>query len=353
MGLLRIPIPKAGWEAVVERDLHLATPALIGGAGTGAGASAEARLTSLLGMLRFWWRATSALPDAELRTREIHLFGGPAVKTSKQGTGCFTAALTQTPASSTLDRKEFPKDIKDRALGRKVPQSDITAYLGPGVTLNRDHCLSPGHFGKITLRFSARASAVDREEVLRALDALCLFGGVGLLSRRGMGSLMMHAGDQKAPTFPELSARLRRFVAQLPLDAKPSLIPRFSNKAAVILIATKKHTGIKALNLQAVEADDFSKTCAPLNSASVFAGQSSGRGDRLPSTLFVHVHMCSHAQGAANHISSALVLTHLPVSLSLNPLASDADRRVGSFLAQIAGGPEREHIERIVWSAGE
>lgn len=159
---------------------------------------AEVRLSSVLGILRYWWRSTAGRsynPDKR-RAREIVIFGGPAAedkgstrevgRTGVGGTGCFSASLIT--SSTAVPFKTNPITKNDRLL----------QFLGNGVTSNRDASMPVGEYGELSLHFHPHGSAEHRAEVIQALDAMCAFGGVGLLCRRGLGSVSNHAPGRLA-----------------------------------------------------------------------------------------------------------------------------------------------------------
>lgn len=187
-------------ELDFARPLYIHTPALTAGAHNLAAQSAsseqltaEVRLSSLLGPLRFWWRATAgrAYRSDERRRQEITVFGGPATeervngrgadRSSIGGTGCFTGSLMVSSQPVSLRNAPITTD------------GNLLQFFGNGVTTNRNGTVPIGQYGILTLHFHPRKDPAYRSEVLHALETMCAFGGIGLLSRRGLGSISTHA----------------------------------------------------------------------------------------------------------------------------------------------------------------
>jgi len=183
----------------LDARFRLATPAYLGGAPDGADHPAELRVPSLLGVLRFWWRALEwgrivaahpplagepferryAPPLVELRRREDRLFGA--------------AARRQGPGQGLVLARLIDVAKPNGTAGRPA---NGAAYLA-GQGLRRRGALAAGT--GFTLRFVVRprsaapATPEELASLARALRCLGLLGGVGSRSRHGYGSLVLEA----------------------------------------------------------------------------------------------------------------------------------------------------------------
>ena len=284
----------------IARSLELTTPCLA----AADPPHAELRATALLGALRMWWRATRAdrLADSmeSLRDEEVRLFGGPADDSDgrRGGTGLFVARLDvfgPAGAGAPAEKMKF------------VPAGDLAAFLGAAVGPKgrRHEALAPGTRAEFTLLFRPGVAEADRSQIELALDCLLAFGGVGLLSRRGMGS-WNDAARVRAP-LNEYEAYLRALLARvrgLP-DAREAMnqIPTFSEFGAHYMFQL---AGNEACDPMAVLAN---KSLA-FSNANGFDAQhmlsiSRETGGRHPSPMHLHVTRLTDA--------TVCVASYLPV----------------------------------------
>lgn len=175
----------------IDASFETVTPAHVGGAPDGVARPAEVRVPSLLGVLRFWWRALEwgrALAEAPaaaagpwhqryvqplqcLRQREDRLFGAAGT-----GQGLILASL------GTVSRPN-----------PNVPQRGAAYLAGQGLK-DRD---AVGAGSVFTLRLVVRrrkpetAGDAELASITRALRCLGMLGGFGARSRRGFGSLVL------------------------------------------------------------------------------------------------------------------------------------------------------------------
>lgn len=285
-----IVIPQRREEAGlrIEKDLFLQTPALIGGGDPRN--SAEFRLSSLLGMLRFWWRvaqpAGASLKD--LQSREIRIFGGPA-SDKAGGNGVFSCWFEPTEPARSLSLKSQFGISKDP---KSFYANKTAKFLGGGI-MKRDKAIATGYVGKLILQYHGQSGDEDRKSVKQALDLLLAFGGVGLLSRRGLGSLSAHApGTRDAADELKHKSDLIRQIRNE--NSGPGTRASFSSSArccAVILGETSAQTSLEALSeyLVAYVAEfnvSYNQTLAPED---FLSGQKAAKGVRQPSPLFIHI----------------------------------------------------------------
>lgn len=153
----------------LEAEFHIVTPCFLGGADQN---TAEVRLPSLKGALRFWWRALAyASFDGcirQLAQREEYLFGS-----SKQGQSRFLMhVMKATPTTNQSGAVTNNRNGIRYLYGQQSPRQ----------------CL--WHDTQFTLCVMARTSA-DLEELVPALKLLGLLGAVGNRSRKGFGSLTL------------------------------------------------------------------------------------------------------------------------------------------------------------------
>jgi CRISPR-associated protein Cmr1 len=163
----------------IDVKLRVVTPAFLGGADPAR--TAELRVPSIKGQLRFWYRAT----DPDFRRHEQRLFGS-----TDSGQSSFLLALEGgQPASSFIE-----------AAGESWHKASELGYLGFGPVL-RDNNLKqfltrrpyvkPGYSFAVRLLFKPWLPASDQDRIIRAVKAWTLFGGLGARSRRGFGSLQV------------------------------------------------------------------------------------------------------------------------------------------------------------------
>lgn len=207
-------------------------------------ASAELRLASVKGALRFWWRAVhgqhASYDPARLRAVEDALFGSVR-------TGVSRVRLALPPdAELRTDRYEARRDFRP---------DTWQGYLGYGLVDRRQRpereAFAAGQFLELRVHLAPASGAVAGPaesaallSLARAFVALGAFGGLGGRSRRGWGSLTLAAPGSSIATAlgldpcpPELAAwgppRTREEVehwAETWLAAwrKLSRVPRFS-----------------------------------------------------------------------------------------------------------------------------
>lgn len=153
---------------------------------------AELRAASIKGLMRFWWRALQAESDIEkLRNRESQIFGS-----SDEGVGGSTFAIrisntTQIQPSSTRlpnNNQIHAVTFRSQRQNRNIT-INILEYLAYGPFNPQERRLRPyiPANAKFDLILSYENNHID--EVLKAICAFSLFGGIGSRSRNGFGSI--------------------------------------------------------------------------------------------------------------------------------------------------------------------
>lgn len=185
---------------------RVVTPMFLSGADQN---SPELRLPSFKGALRFWWRALVRDRNIKrLRDKEDHFFGS-----------------TRTGVS--LVRMRLADTNTDAATQNKFPRNSWQSYTGfglidkPGQASRR--FIKPGSTFDVKLD-SSRCDEQQRRELVNALIAIGLVGGLGSRARNGWGSITLLSleGDGfnwKAPVDADsLRSELQtRFRAKEPL----------------------------------------------------------------------------------------------------------------------------------------
>ncbi len=167
------------------------------------------RIPSVLGHLRFWWRATAGRAYNtvdELRQAESALWG-----TLTTPGRVFAFVNEVTPPSNTFRieiltktnrgwgyRFPLPKpqlvrcDVRVPTKLRTLPNSRLNEEESKGIVIETNAALPPWvkSARRFTLMLGLRtASSKDIDQVLMALRAWCNFGGIGAGTRRGFGAL--------------------------------------------------------------------------------------------------------------------------------------------------------------------
>jgi CRISPR-associated protein Cmr1 len=197
----------------LKANFKIVTPLFIGGANP---QSAELRVPSIKGALRFWWRALALKRLGSIqgvRAEEARIFG------STKG------------QSSLMLRLSLPKKInrlKKKSVLKYSDGADIgygARYLGYGVIeasgeLIRQCIECPLEGGALELLFRPKTLKDDIKNVEAALIAMSLFGGFGSRSRKGYGSFNLTnltRDDETEPVFtmPNDLDGLKRTISSL------------------------------------------------------------------------------------------------------------------------------------------
>src|SRR5690554_797325 len=165
---------------------ELITPAFIGGSDPN---SAELRVPSIKGALRFWWRALHGdLPIDQLKQREADIFGG-----TQKGQGQSKVILSLADSNLTPSTDNFPLHPVTVRSKNKSFDINILEYLAYG-TYKREkgknvfikEYFKPGTF---QLKLLYPENYKHEQEILSAFSLLSNFGGLGSRSRNGFGSI--------------------------------------------------------------------------------------------------------------------------------------------------------------------
>ncbi len=173
----------------LEAKFRVVTPLFMGGANP---QSAELRVPSIKGVLRFWWRAL-ALERLGLvqkvREEEARIFG------STKSQSCVKIRLSPPNKIDRLRRKSILEYNGGGAVGEKGGVvGEGARYLGYGVIEASDgkltrQCIGyPLEGGVLDLLFRPNTPEDDIKSVEAALVAMGFFGGLGSRSRKGYGS---------------------------------------------------------------------------------------------------------------------------------------------------------------------
>ena len=279
---------------------------------------------AIRGLLRFWWRATTAETDPRrLWEREMELFGGvfgDNVVASKVRVGVVGGQSTPSTA---------PKGV-EYALWVHSPDR----------ANNPDDKNAFHDKARASLQVSCPAKYAD--EVDRALRAWLHFGGVGSRSRRGLGAVWAEGEDLSvAPDLPALVERARALAPAGAGRAWPSL--GAATLALLSPLGTADEAWRRALNglkeLRSAESEhrvralgaDFKAIAdrkSPVRSARAALGMP------LPFRWKVGADWVSAVLGPAGHnrYPSPVLLRPVPVGKGYAPvllvLSSPAPRRL-------------------------
>lgn len=184
----------------LQATYRIVTPMFLGGANQDV--SDGIRPPSVKGALRFWWRAlnwgrfrqaasddTSALKD--LHKEEGRLFGAAADEDGGGGQGCFYLRVSEETNNAP------PPNARD---GHKYMLGQ--GLINPQGTFLRN-AIPTGTF-TVKLLFCSTTHAEQQREVVNALLAWGLLGGLGSRSRRGLGSVAIESieGIESSPPIP-------------------------------------------------------------------------------------------------------------------------------------------------------
>lgn len=236
----------------------------------GAGAdqnTAELRLPSFKGVLRYWWRALAwrrldgdlqAVHDAEKR-----LFGGPGA----EGQSKVRMRLTvEEPGTCLRPGGSLP--------GAPAGRGGLPGayYLGYGLMatagkdagrLTRGALVPPLRF-TVEMRVAKTVDSQALETLLDALKALGTLGGMGARSRKGYGSLMLirltladpaeggPSGSRELWKQPETFDELRQAIATFHRNGALEKLPEytaFSSLSRSVLVAAPVKEPLQLLNL--------------------------------------------------------------------------------------------------------
>ena len=176
------------------------------------------REASFKGVLRFWWRA---------------LFWQEFWEKAKHDEGCALALLKQAEGElfgAASDNKRgqqalFCLRAYVECKGQKAdnPEGVGWDYLRGQGLAHREPAFNAGSIFRVELLLKPRIKEAQEEQLLKALVALGLFGGIGARSRRGVGSLSIQKLNKGQ--VPNTAKDLTKIKQWLSLPAKCPLPP--------------------------------------------------------------------------------------------------------------------------------
>lgn len=219
----------------------MVTPGFVGGADPHQ--TAELRLPSIKGQLRWWWRALAWAEYSEglsyIASGEAALFGS-----AKSGRGQLSLWVDDRKAEVLTSGQ-----ILMNGAGNVAGQG--TRYLGYGVLRpfgnHAGELLRPAIGPKSTIeivgQIRAGGSSSSLDLLRRAFEALGTFGGVGTRSRRGFGSLVLSEfeWDGESVTLPsnleDLNTRIRSIVNR---NGSTPPYTAFSQASRVVVVSGRR-----------------------------------------------------------------------------------------------------------------
>jgi CRISPR-associated protein Cmr1 len=243
-------------ENQVTATFRIVTPMFLGGADQQA---EEIRPSSVKGMLRFWWRAlnwsryrsqagaTDASALKALHDEEARLFGSAATTINgKQvgGQGVFLMSVVPTQPKKINKGIVHPSLSSDGMAAARYLGYGLMAAFGSKIKgtqagqLDRD-CIE--HDQAFTVKIKFRNST--DVNIINALKALGLLGGMGSRSRHGYGSLALQEikHDDKViwttPTSPDAyQAEIKQLFSEHPLTTHQPPFSAFSTHARIDIL---------------------------------------------------------------------------------------------------------------------
>ncbi len=270
--------------SVIQAVFFITTPMFLGGADITA--PAELRPASIKGLLRFWFRATQygRYKDvAALWKEENALFGSTASQSR-----IFLKLAADVKAEVGQDEiKDVFSNGSTRYLGygldygtsRDPDGIKYRSFLAPEGTFNVDLLIKPRHRDK-----------VDKDALLKSLQALGLFGGLGSRSRRGFGSITLTSLQVNGEEFwdppktrEDLQARLQDFYGSIKLCPGSPEFTAFCKETRTIILS--EHASYSAALQEVGEAlqrfrRDY-KADARLVSRYIREGKAEGHPERV------------------------------------------------------------------------
>ncbi len=172
----------------IEATYRIVTPMFCSGADQ---TSAELRVPSFKGALRFWWRSLMwgrVRDHRELQKKEAALFGASDQRVGQSQVQFRISNASLEPQVSKGAILEGGRLLGLHYLGYGV----MEAFDGKSTKAGRlTRAMIPGGQFTVSCRFSRLADPDQIDEVRRALILLGTVGGLGSKSRKGLGSLTL------------------------------------------------------------------------------------------------------------------------------------------------------------------
>lgn len=170
----------------VEIELMTVTPLFLGGSDP-RGQPPELRPPSFRGAMRYWYRAA---------------LGGVVGDQNLEAVRALEAAVFGSTDSAS--------PISIRLSGNlRFSQHFILPHNNAG----RRNAFDPGQIFRLTMSAAPTCPEIIWMNACMALNLALTLGGIGLRSRRGMGSLqVMETSNELVPVFPDSQSQIQRFV---------------------------------------------------------------------------------------------------------------------------------------------
>lgn len=178
-----------------------------------AGADAtnpELRAPSIKGVLRFWWRAMNGhLSLKELHEKEKKIFGGGG--DSECGRSLFSIKVDYRPQDFKKSKDPFPKHPMPP--DRRGRSPNILEYLAYGtLAWNKEKkqnifirpYVPSGFRFNLSLMFQTGIEECIEKEIIESFKIFRLFGGLGVRSRNGFGSIYADIKESPFDVFKRL-----------------------------------------------------------------------------------------------------------------------------------------------------
>lgn len=260
--------------AELKATFRIVTPMFLGGADQQEPVDAI-RPPSVKGMLRFWWRAlqwgrvlhetkseTKSETGSEaaalrlLHQREARLFGLAATD-GHGGQGSFILRVSRQRLRSTAINSvhpDFARAAAARYLGYGLMEAFASRVKGTQAGQLSRPCIDPNQEFSVHLRSRTHINP----DLIEALQAWGLLGGLGSRSRHGMGSVALVKMEDgsgarlwQAPTSPEqYRERLNELLATLVLPNNPPPYTAFSARSRIdiLVVGDEGDSAIEVMN---------------------------------------------------------------------------------------------------------
>ena len=252
----------------IKIDFELSTPSFI----RGYNSKPEFRMTSFIGVLRFWWRATNWKnydTSEKLSHAERELFGG----TKRQSLLHFSLK-EQKIELKNIQTGEYNK--KNKNIRADVKEHIGLKYLSYGIFEDENEegeFIDSGSSGTISIYYTS-LSDEQIESLIIALKALHFFGGLGGNSRDGFGSFNLiteiKIGEEIKFQVPnnlvDVKSQINDLIEKFKADSSREIPPysAFSESSRVFLTRWNKSAkdilknyGEKLLNYRSGRYHDF------------------------------------------------------------------------------------------------
>lgn len=226
---------------VLTATYRVVTPMFLSGADQ---STAELRLPSFKGALRFWWRALATERDiGKLRDEEDRLFGSTrgASKVRMRIRPCDAIRIAK-KGSVLSDNEQGVVGEGARYLGYGVMEAFASQKKGTKAGQLTRACLQAPFTFSVELR-AYDLDAAQKESLLQALKALGTMGALGSKARKGYGSLILQELKQGNQTVWAAPATVHELV---------HVIESFYANAAYRTIGLPAYTALSGLSRHVV-----------------------------------------------------------------------------------------------------